>query len=171
MDYGVIAASHTPDMVTRDGKYTTEEAKQEIISVGADAPSYDGNGNLTFDGTFTYGYGGRNRLISAVGAGNTSTYDAQERRKTKTVNGTTTVFITDADNCEVLEYDGTSGAIQRWYAYGLDSNDVLNQTSVAAGRRMALIPDIQGSLPIEEKEPAAMKVAKAEVHRAAARRE
>ena len=71
----------------------------------------------------------------------------------------------------MLEYDGTSGAIQRWYAYGLDSNDVLNQTSVAAGRRMALIPDIQGSLPIEKKEPAAMKVAKAEIHRAAARRE
>jgi len=32
VDYVVIAASHTPDVVTRDGKYTTEEAKQEIIA-------------------------------------------------------------------------------------------------------------------------------------------
>jgi S-adenosylmethionine synthetase len=32
VDYIVIAASHTPDVVTRDGKYTTEEAKQEIIA-------------------------------------------------------------------------------------------------------------------------------------------
>ena len=31
VDYVVIAASHTAAVVTRDGKYTTEEAKQEII--------------------------------------------------------------------------------------------------------------------------------------------
>jgi hypothetical protein len=35
-------------------------------------PTYDGNGNLTFDGTFTYGYDAENRLISASGAGNTA---------------------------------------------------------------------------------------------------
>jgi len=32
VDYVVIAASHTPDVVSRDGKHTTEEAKQEIIA-------------------------------------------------------------------------------------------------------------------------------------------
>lgn len=73
-------------------------------------------------------------------------YDAQGRRKTKTVNGVTTVFVTDAGNREVLEYDGTSGAIQRWVAYGLGANEVLNQSNVAAGTRAALIPDIQGSV-------------------------
>ena len=92
--------------------------------------------------------GAENRLISASGAGNSASYsyDAQGRRKTKTVNGAKTVFVTDADNREVLEYDGTSGAIQRWYAYGPGSNDVLNQTNVVAGTRAALIPDIQGSI-------------------------
>jgi hypothetical protein len=68
------------------------------------------------------------------------------RRKTKTVNGTTTVFVTDADNREVLEYDGTSGAIQRWYAYALGPNDVLNQMNVTAGTRATLFPDILGSI-------------------------
>jgi RHS repeat-associated protein len=62
------------------------------------------------------------------------------------VNGTTTVFVTDNDNREVLEYDGASGAIQRWYAYGLGSNDVLNQMNVAAGTRATVVPDIQGSV-------------------------
>lgn len=62
------------------------------------------------------------------------------------MNGTTTVFVTDADNREVLEYDGASGAIQRWYAYGLGSNDVLNQMNVVAGTRITLVPDIQGSV-------------------------
>jgi RHS repeat-associated protein len=56
------------------------------------------------------------------------------------------VFVTDAGSREVLEYDGTSGVIQRWYAYGLGSNEVLNQTNVVAGTRTAFIPDIQGSV-------------------------
>jgi len=126
----------------------TSNALNQYTAVGAVTPSYDGNGNLTSDGTFIYGYDARNRLTSAVGAGNTSTYvlDAQGRRKTKTVNGTTTVFVTDADDRDVLEYDGSSGAILRWYAYGLGSNDVLNQSNVAAGTRSTLVPDIQGSI-------------------------
>jgi RHS repeat-associated protein len=126
----------------------TADALNRYTAVGAVSPTYDGNSNLTFDGTFAFGYDAENRLTSAVGAGNTAaySYDAQGRRKTKTVNGTTTVFVTDAANREVLEYDGASGAIQRWYAYGLGSNDVLNQTNVAAGTRAALIPDLQGSV-------------------------
>jgi YD repeat-containing protein len=126
----------------------TADALNRYTAVGAVTPTYDGNSNLTSDGTFTLGYDAENRLTSAVGAGNTAayTYDAQGRRKTRTVNGTTTVFVTDAANREVLEYDGASGAIQRWYAYGLGSNDVLNQMNVPAATRATLIPDIQGSV-------------------------
>jgi len=126
----------------------TADALNRYTAVGAVTPTYDGNSNLTFDGTFTLGYDAENRLISAVGAGNTAayTYDTQGRRKTRTVNGTMTVFVTDASNREVLEYDGTSGAIQRWCAYGLGSNDVLNQMNVTATTRATLVPDIQGSV-------------------------
>ena len=42
------------------------------------------------------------------------------------------------------KYDGTSGTILRWYAYGLGANDVLNQTNVAAGTRSALVPGHPG---------------------------
>jgi RHS repeat-associated protein len=126
----------------------TANALNQYTSVGAVTPSYDGNGNLTSDGMFTLGYDAENRLTSASGAGNTASYtfDAQGRRKTKTVNGATTVFVTDAGNREVLEYDGASGTILRWYAYGLGSNDALNQMNVAAATRAAFIPDIQGSV-------------------------
>src|SRR5882672_5401006 len=119
----------------------TANALNQYTAVGAASPSYDGNGNLTSDGTFTLGYDAENRLISASGAGNTASYsyDAQGRRKTKTVNGATSVFVTDAGNREVLEYDGTSGAIQRWYAYGLGSNDVLNQMNVVTTTRATLV--------------------------------
>ncbi len=111
-----------------------------------------GNGNLTSDGTFTYGYDAENRLISASGPGLTASYayDAQGRRKSKTVGSTTTIYVTDTDNREVLEYNGTSGAIGNWYsfapanAFGPDA--VLNQMNVASGMRGTLIPDIQGSI-------------------------
>jgi YD repeat-containing protein len=126
----------------------TANALNQYTAVGAVTPGYDGNGNLTFEGSFTFGYDAENRLTSAVGAGTTAvyTYDAQGRRKTRTVNGTTTVFVTDAGNREVLEYDGASGAIQRWYAYGLGANEVLNQMNVVAATRATLVADIQGSV-------------------------
>lgn len=123
-------------------------ARRRITQTLIRPTGYDGNGNLTSDGTFTLGYDAENRLISAVGAGNTAAYtcDAQGRRKTKTVNGTTTVFVTDAGNREVLEYDGASGAILRWYAYGLGSNDVLSQMNVAAGTRTGFVAGMLGSV-------------------------
>ena len=126
----------------------TADALNRYTAVGAVSPTYDANSNLTSDGTFTLGYDAENRLTSASGAGNTVaySYDAQGRRKTRTVNGATTVFVTDAGNREVLEYDGASGAIQRWYAFGAGANDVVNQSNIAAGTRAALIPDIQGSV-------------------------
>lgn len=127
----------------------TADVLNRYTAVGAVSPTYDANSNLTSDGTFGFSYSAENRLIGANDASNNTfayTYDAQGRRKTKTVNGVTTIFVTDAANREVLEYDGATGAIQRWYAYGLGSNDVLNQTNVVAGTRVGFIPDIQGSV-------------------------
>src|SRR5262249_52475528 len=122
---------------------------------GAVTPTYDGNGNLASDGTFTYCYDAENHQTSVLSAGTcasptttvaTYAYDAQGRRKSKTVAGTTTICVTDAANREVLEYNGTSGAIGNWYAYALGPNAVLNQNGVAAGTRTTLIPDILGSM-------------------------
>jgi RHS repeat-associated protein len=126
----------------------TPDALNRYTAVGAVTPSYDGNGNLTGDGTFTLGYDAENRLVSASGGGNTASYayDAQGRRKSKTVNGATTVFVTDADNREVLEYDGSNGQVLRWYAYGLGPNDVLGQINLPAGTRATFIPDLLGSI-------------------------
>jgi RHS repeat-associated protein len=122
-------------------------AANQYTAVGAVAPGYNANGNLTNDGTFTFGYDAENRLTSASGAGNTASYafDSQARRKLKTVNSATTITVTDADNRAVLDYDGSSGALLRWYAYGLGSDDVLNQMTVG-GSRATMIPDIQGSI-------------------------
>ena len=97
----------------------TANALNQYTAVGAVSPTYDSNGNLTSDGTFTFGYGAESRLTAASATGLTASYayDGQGRRKSKTVNGTTTVFVTDAANREVMEYDGASGAILRWYVW------------------------------------------------------
>jgi RHS repeat-associated protein len=127
--------------------YTANNLDQ-YSAVGSVTPTYDGNGNLTFDGVFTYGYDAENRLISASGAGNTAAYayDAQGRRKSKTVNGATTIFVQDPQGRALLDYDGASGAIQNWYAFGSGPNDVLNQINVTGSTRATTIPDIQGSI-------------------------
>jgi RHS repeat-associated protein len=126
----------------------TANALNQYTAVGAVTPAYDGNGNLTSDGTFTFGYDAENRLTSANGAGNAASYayDAQGRRKSKTVNGATTVFVTDANNREVLEYNGSSGQVLRWYAYGLGLNDVLGQMNVPDNSRLTFISDQLGSI-------------------------
>lgn len=143
-----------PSPVSTTG-YTANSLNQ-YTCVGVTAPScagvvptYDGNGNLTSDGTYTLGYDAENRLTSASASGLTAAYayDARGRRKAKTVNGTTTVFVTDADNRDVLEYDGGTGAVLRWYAYGMGPNDVLAQTTPGATPvRVTFIPDLQGSI-------------------------
>lgn len=119
--------------------------------------TYDGNGNTLTDGPIFgsgngYSYDAENRLISVRGGsitGGSYAYDSVGRRKTKNVNSlpiVTTNFVTDADNREVLEYNGSTGHIQTWYVFGLGPDEVLNQMNVAAGTRETMIPDIQGSV-------------------------
>lgn len=131
----------------------------EYSTVGSVSPTYDSNGDLTFDGTYSYCYDAESRLTGILSGGTCASpattvasyaYDAQGRRKLKTVGSTGTIYITDADNREVLEYSASSGAPANWYsfapvaAFGPDA--VLNQMDVSAGTRQTLIPHVQGSI-------------------------
>ena len=46
----------------------------------------------------------------------------------------------------MLDYDGTSGAVQNWYAFGPGPNGTLNQMNAAASTRATFVRDIQGSV-------------------------
>ena len=133
--------------------YTANNLNQ-YTAVGSVSPTYDGNGDLTYDGTFTYCYDNESRLVSILTSGSCSSptttlaayaYDAQGRRKSKAVGGTTIIYVTDADNREVLEYNG-AGSIQNWYSFAFGPDAVLNQMNIASGTRTTMIPDIQGSI-------------------------
>jgi hypothetical protein len=43
-----------------------------------------------------------------------------------------------ADNREVIEYNGTSGAVRNWCSLALGPDEVLNQMNVAVSSRAAL---------------------------------
>ena len=127
----------------------TPNTLDQYTAIGGATPTYDGNGNLTFDGTTTYTYDAENRLLTVSVGGTTIAtyaYDALGRRKSQTVSGTTTIHVTDADNNALLDYASTGGAVQQWYAWGQDTNTLLNQVNAAAGTRATLIADSLGSI-------------------------
>ena len=128
--------------------YTANNMNQ-YTAVGGVSPTYDLKGNLTSAGTgFTFTYDAENRMLSAA---NDITYkhDARGWRKSKTLGSTTTIYVTDADNRELVEYDGSNGHVLRRYVYGNGIDEALNQVDVSntsgSRPRTTLIPDIQGS--------------------------
>jgi RHS repeat-associated protein len=72
------------------------DAANQQIQFGGATLTYDANGNLTNDGTNTYTWDVRNRLISISGGVTASlVYDPLGRRVSKTVNGVTTQYLYD----------------------------------------------------------------------------
>jgi YD repeat-containing protein len=99
--------------------YTANNLDQ-YTAVGAVTSTYDGNGNLTYDGTFTYGYDAESRLTSVTQSGTTVAtyaYDALGHRKSKTVGTATTIYVRDGGNRALLDYNGATGAVLDWYAF------------------------------------------------------
>lgn len=80
--------------------------------------AYDNNGSITGDSVNTFGYDTRGRLMQAITAGGTTSYQVnslgQRIRKTNTQGDT--VFHYDAQGRLIAE-SGTGGAIQKEYIY------------------------------------------------------
>jgi RHS repeat-associated protein len=92
----------------------------QYVSAGPAVFSYDANGNLTSDGTTTFGYDAENRLVSSS-AGASLSYDPLGRLfSTSGGQSGVTQFLYDGDK-PVAEYD-TSGAVRRRY-YHLPGED------------------------------------------------
>ena len=84
----------------------------QYTSVGGTSYSYDSRGNLTGDGSRTFGFDIYNHLTSVSGAGSmTLAYDPAGRLYQTAASSTTTRFLYDGDN-PIAEYD-TSGTLLR----------------------------------------------------------
>ncbi|MDR6538476.1 RHS repeat-associated core domain-containing protein, partial [Variovorax soli] len=100
-------------------KSYTANGLNQYTAVAGTAQSYDANGNLTGDGTWSYSYDLDNRLKSASKAGTAATlaYDAEGRLRQTAIGTATTNLLYDAANL-IAEYDAANSAIQRRYVHG-----------------------------------------------------
>ena len=96
----------------------------QYTSVTGITPSYgDGRGNLTGDGTKTYGYDYDNHLTSAS-AGVSLEYDPAGRLFRVATSSSGTRFLYDGDDV-IAEYDGSSGTVLHRYVHGSGSDEPL----------------------------------------------
>ena len=88
------------------------DAANRQTALGNRTLTYDLNGNLTSDGTNTYTWDARDRLVGMSGPGlNVSfQYDVAGRRIGKTVNGQATSYLYDGDNIVQEQSGGTPTA-------------------------------------------------------------
>ncbi len=100
------------------------------------SPQYDPSGNLTNDGTWTFGYDYENRLISATnGTINVSyAYDALGRRIQKDVDGVITKYLYDGDQV-ICEYDNSETLLRKFiYGPGIDEPIAFVGAGLASAR-------------------------------------
>ena len=86
----------------------TFNADNAMTAFNGAALTYDANGNLTSDGTYTYTWDARGHLSTLAGTNVAAyQYDAFGRRTQNTLNGLMTQYLYDGLN-PVEEFDGTS---------------------------------------------------------------
>ncbi|NJP49210.1 hypothetical protein HCJ93_03745 [Streptomyces sp. SBST2-5] len=92
-----------------------------ITSYAGRTFTYDANGRLTGDGLRTYTWNARGELTGLTKAGTTSAfgYDPLGGRLTKTIDGTTSRYLTDGAN-PLVEQDGSGATTATLVNSGLD---------------------------------------------------
>jgi RHS repeat-associated protein len=88
-----------------------------ISSINNVPYSYDGSGNVTWDGGMSYVYDAENRLASVNGGSVASyVYDSSNRRVKKTTAAGTTVYVWEGSQV-IAEYNEATGALMAEYVY------------------------------------------------------
>lgn len=105
--------------------YGTANDLNQYPTVASVSQSYNSNGCLTGDGTWTFGYDTENRLTSAAKTGVSASYlyDPLGRQVQKQVGSTKTRFIY-AGFQRIADYDG-SGTLVARYVYGASVDEPL----------------------------------------------
>jgi RHS repeat-associated protein len=129
--------------------YTPNNLNQ-YATVAGTTYSYDGNGNLTADGTWTLGYDAENRLLAAAKTtggtvGASYVYDSLGRRVHKSGTGVTETFFLDDGTDEIAEYDGTHTMTTR-YVPGPAIDEPIATINASTGAKEFFHTDRQGSV-------------------------
>jgi len=104
VDQLIHSATALPPAVTAAYNALNQQTQFASATLG-----YDPNGSLTNDGTNTYVWDARDRLIGISGGTSaTFSYDALDRRIAKTINGATTTYL--YDGADVVTEAGATNA-------------------------------------------------------------
>jgi RHS repeat-associated protein len=138
--YGTYGRTGLPAAAT--GTY---DAANRILTWNGASASYDLNGNLSGDGTFTYLYNARNQLTSAKQGSTTLgafVYDGLGRRVQKTVSSVVSKFVYDGWNTAQEKTSNNKIAFNE--LNGLSLDQVFSRTP-ASGTASYLLTDPLGS--------------------------
>jgi RHS repeat-associated protein len=126
--------------------YGTVNSVNQYPTVSGSSCSYNGNGCLTGDGTFTYGYDTENHLLSVTGTGISVNfkYDPLERQVEKTVGSTSTRFVY-AGLQRIADYNLSSSVLNR-YVFGTGVDEPLWVENVGTDTITYLHADETGSI-------------------------
>lgn len=104
VDQLIQSATALPPAVTAAYNALNQQTQFASATLG-----YDPNGNLTSDGTTTYTWDARDRLIGISGGTTASfVYDALDRRIAKTINGATITYL--YDGADIVTEAGATNA-------------------------------------------------------------
>lgn len=127
-----VTANGTPTTT----KFSYDSQHQELTAVNGQAYTYDANGNLLSNGTYSFKWNELGQLTEVDNSSGTPialyTYDAEGRRASEQAGGGTTRFVyIGTSNLVAYETDG-SGNLLRSYAYS-PSGSPLTMTTWSAG--------------------------------------
>jgi len=157
LTYGYNNVHETDSVAMSDGAYMfhpamasvsygTADAVNAYPTVGGNTYSYDGNMNISGDGTWTFGFNTQNQMVSASKAGTSVSYvyDSVHRQTQKTVGSTKSRYVY-AGWQRIADYDGTTGNLQTRHVYGPGLDEPLMEVS-SGGTLTFLHADKVGSI-------------------------
>ncbi len=141
---GSFARTGLPSALTS----ATYNAANHQLTFGVQSLTYDNNGNLISDGINTLTWNARDQLIGISGPGLTATfeYDGLGRRKSKTLNGTSTAFLYDGFN-PVQELVGVTPNAN--FLTGLNTDQYFSRTD-ASGPRYFLTDRLNSTVALTD---------------------
>jgi RHS repeat-associated protein len=143
------STNYTPNTLNQYSAIGSQTAGGTSCQGAAQGLSYDCNGNLTFDGIFTYTYDPENRLVTATKTGNTVqatyTYDPLGRRIEKSGNGVTTTYFLSEGTDEIAEYNSGKVVTTR-YIPGPAIDAPIAMETASTGAKEYFHTDRQGSI-------------------------
>lgn len=124
----------------------TDNGLNQYPSVGGTSFTYDSRGNLTGDGSRTYGYDVFNRMTSVSGGGSLSlSYDPAGRLYETNASGTATRFLYNGAEI-IAEYDGSGNVLRRYVNGAWLDQQVTWYEGAGTSSRSWLLADPLGSI-------------------------